>query len=76
MDGELLVKQKPECLDRRMPIVTQYHVQSQHSIVMGVGIQYVMWITVLSAWLEQVIWPYLGQHQDTSHQHHLPSLAT
>ena len=42
-----------------LPVVTQYHVQSQHHIVMGVGEQYVLWIRVLSAWLEQILWPYL-----------------
>ena len=26
---------------------------------MGVGEQHVMWMTVLSAWLEQVLWPYI-----------------
>ena len=40
-------------------IVAQYHVQNQHHIVMGVGEQHVMWMTVLSAWLEQILWPYL-----------------
>ena len=105
MDGELLVRQKPECLVIWMlvttpwhyvwgttrlqghcltlstlmiylvlPVVTQYHVQSQHHIVMGVGEQYVLWITVLTAWLEQILWPYLEQYQDTSHQHYLSSL--
>ena len=105
MDGELLVRQKTECLVIWMlvttpghyvwgttrlqghcltlstlmiylvlPVVTQYHVQSQHHIVMGVGEQYVLWITVLTAWLEQILWPYLEQYQDTSHRHYLPSL--
>ena len=57
-------------------IVAQYHVQSQHHIVMGAGEQeqYVMWMTVLSAWLEQILWSYLEQYQDTSHQHYLSSL--
>ena len=55
-------------------IVAQYHVQNQHHIVMGVGEQRVMWMTVLSAWLEQILWSYLEQYQDTSHQHYLSSL--
>ena len=52
-------------------IVAQYHVRSH--IVMGVGEQDVMWMTVLSAWLEQILWSYLEQYQDTSHQHYLSS---
>ena len=44
-------------------IVAQYHVQSH--IVMGVGEQDVMWMTVLSAWLEQILWPYLVDLQSS-----------
>ena len=43
-------------------VVKQYHVQSQHHLVMGVGEQYVLWITVLSAWLEQILRPYPEQY--------------
>ena len=32
---------------------------------MGVGEQDVMWMTVLSAWLEQILWPYLVDLQSS-----------